>query len=81
MLTSEDEAGLHITWEACHSAIAVGSDIATDGTDEVVKYNTDTAKAYYQTTEGGPVEIDLLSDGVSQTYVNEQAVRYTDLNV
>lgn len=81
ILTSEDEAELPITWETCHSAIAVGSDIAADGTGEVVKYNNATAKAYYQTTAGVTAEIDLLSGGVSQTYVNEQAVRYTDLNV
>lgn len=81
ILTSEDEAELPITWETCHSAIAVGSDITADGTDEVVKYNSATSKAYYKTTAGVPVEIDLLAGGVSQTYVNEQAVRYTDLNV
>jgi hypothetical protein len=81
ILTSEDAAELPITWETCHSAIAVGNDIATDGTDEVVKYNSATSKAYYKTTTGVTAEIDLLSGGVSQTYVNEQAVRYTDLNV
>lgn len=81
ILTSEDGAGLPITWETCHSAIAVGSDITADGTGEVVKYNNATAKAYYQTTAGVTAEIDLLSGGVSQTYINEQAVRYTDLNV
>lgn len=81
ILTSEDGAGLPITWETCHSAIAVGSDITADGTGEVVKYNSATSKAYYQTTAGVTSEIDLLSDGVSQIYVNEQAVRYTDLNV
>jgi hypothetical protein len=81
ILTSEDEAELPIIWETCHSAIAVGSDIVTDGTDEVVKYDSATSKAYYKTTAGVTAEIDLLAGGVSQTYVNEQAVRYTDLNV
>ena len=81
ILTSEDEAEFPITWKTCHSAIAVGSDITADGTGEVVKYNNAAAKAYYQTTAGVTAEIDLLSGGVSQTYINEQAVRYTDLNV
>lgn len=81
ILTSEDAAELPITWETCHSAIAVGSDISTDGSNEVVKYNSTTTKAYYKTADGVVTEVELLSDGVSQVYVNEQAVRYTDLNV
>lgn len=80
ILIDDDEVSGEVTWKDLHSAIAVGQDISTTGTLEVVKYNSTTGKAYYKVTgTQGTSEIDLLSDGVSQQYINDQAVRYTDL--
>lgn len=80
ILTEDNEVSGEVTWEDLHSAIAVGQDVSTTGTLEVVKYNSTTNKAYYKVTGTQDTsEIDLLSDGVSQQYINDQAVRYTDL--
>lgn len=67
------------SWDDCHAAIAVGSDIATDGTEQAVMYSSASNDGTYWVGEYS--ESIGLIESPSQTYSDNQAVRYTDLMI
>ena len=78
------------TFESWQSPIAMGRDIGTSvqtnlGTYEIVKYSSSQGQAYYKYTKSSATGefteyVDLVTYP-SQSYSNEQAIRYVDLDV